>query len=50
MLRLTVNHIKELFGSRIDHFTFTGRNEDEQPFLLYHVNHVVLMLTITFQA
>ena len=50
MLRLTVNHLKELFCSRIDHFTVTGRKEDEQPFLLYDVNHVVLMLTITFQT
>ena len=45
-LRLTVNYLKQLFRSRIGHFTVTGRNEDEQPFLLYHVNHVVLMRTI----
>ena len=40
----------------IAHFTVTGANETGvdlgliQPFLLYHVNHVVVMLTIISSA
>ena len=40
----------------IAHFTVTGGNEAGvdlvliQPFLLYYVNHVVVMLTSIFQA
>ena len=42
--------------SRIAHFTVTGANEAGvglvllRPFLLYYVNHVVVMLTIIFSA
>ena len=40
----------------IAHFTVTGANEAGidlvliRPFLLYYVNHVVVMLTIIFSA
>ena len=42
------------FGSQIAHFTVTGENKAGldlgliQPFLLYYVNHVVLMPTSIF--
>ena len=44
------------FGKAIAHFTVTGANEAGvdlgliQPFLLYYVNHVVVMLTIISSA
>ena len=49
--------IQNLFGGlKVAHFTVTGENEARvdlvliHPFLLYYVNHVVLMLTCIFQA
>ena len=48
--------IQNLFGGlKVAHFTVTGENEATvdlvliHPFLLYYVNHVVLMLTCIFE-
>ena len=48
--RKKANSIQALNNICNVHFTVTGAKEFTQPFLLYRVNNVVLMLTCIFLA